>query len=463
MQVRILGPFQLEEGGRRITIGGVRQRAVLADLLLHANEVVPSEQLLVDLWGEDSPPSAANALQAAISRLRRVLPPGRLITRAPGYALRIFPEELDVKQFEQLISEGRDALAAGAAAEAARTLGQALSLWQGPALADFRYEPFAQAEIARLEELHLTCLEERIEADLALGSAGALTAELRRLVSEHPVRERLRGQLMLALYRGGRQTEALEVYREFQSVLREELGLETSPLLRELEAAILRHDPVLSPASTATGAPLARRPVTVLCVVLQVASSSGTALDPEAHEVVNEHSVSGLTAVLERYGGKLAISAGERLVGVFGVASVHEDDALRAARASLEARSALATEADILLRRHGVSLACPLRPCDGRGAGGRVRAAWVRRGRGGPGGDACGGRRAWPDPHQPADARARCGSHRSGKLPVPIDSSCDPRTRACVRWRSVSMRPWWAGTRRCTGSRPRTLGPLVSG
>jgi DNA-binding SARP family transcriptional activator len=358
MQVRILGPFQLEEGGRRITIGGVRQRSVLANLVLHANEVVPSEQLLVDLWGEDSPPSAANALQAAISRLRRALPPGRLITRDPGYALRVFPEELDVKRFEQLISEGRDALAAGAVAEAVRVLSQALSLWQGPALADFRYEPFAQAEIARLEELHLTCLEERIEADLALGSAGALIGQLRRLVSEHPVRERLGGQLMLALYRSGRQTEALEVYREFRSVLQEELGLEPSPLLRELEAAILHHDPVLSPASAVTKAPLARRPVTVLCIVLQVASSSGTALDPEAHEVVNEHSVSSLTAVLERYGGKLAISAGGRLAGVFGVASVHEDDALRAAQASLEARNALAAEAGILLRLHGVSLAC---------------------------------------------------------------------------------------------------------
>jgi DNA-binding SARP family transcriptional activator len=358
MRLRILGPFQLEEGGRRITIGGVRQRAVLASLLLYANEVVPSEQLLVDLWGEDAPPSAANALQAAISRLRRALPPGRLITRDPGYALRVFPEELDVKQFEQLISDGRDALAAGSAAQAARTLSQALSLWQGPALADFRYEPFAQAEIARLEELRLACLEERIEADLALGSAGALIAQLRRLVSEHPVRERLRGQLMLALYRSGRQAEALEVYREFRNVLREELGLDTSPLLRELEAAILRQDPVLSPGLTATGVPLARRPVTVLCVALQVASSSRTALDPETREVVHEHTVSGLSAVLERYGGKLAISTGERLVGVFGVASVHEDDALRAARASLEARSALATEAGSLLRRHGVSLAC---------------------------------------------------------------------------------------------------------
>ena len=357
MQVRILGPFRIEEGGRQITIAGARQRAVLADLLLNANEVVPSDQLLVDLWGEDSPPSAANALQAAISRLRKVLPPGRLITRGPGYALRIFPDELDVTQFERLLSGGSDALAAGAVSDAAETLGQALSLWQGPALADFRYEPFAQAEIARLEELRLTCLEERIEADLALGSTGALTAELQRLVGEHPTRERLRGQLMVVLYRGGRQTEALEVYREFRSVLREELGLDTSPRLRRLEQAILRHDPVLSPASPAAGESLARRPVTVLCVALQAASSSGTPLDPEAHQAVHEHSVPGLAAILERYGGKLAISTGERLMGVFGVASMHEDDALRAARASLEARTALTTGAGILLRRHDVSLA----------------------------------------------------------------------------------------------------------
>src|SRR5215468_6887943 len=135
MRVRILGPFHLQDGGRRITIGGVRQLAVLADLLLHANEAVPSEQILVDLWGEDSPPSAANALQAAISRLRRVLPPSRLVTAAPGYSLRIFPAELDVRQFEQLIAEGRDALAAGNAAGAAAMLNQALSLWRGPPLA----------------------------------------------------------------------------------------------------------------------------------------------------------------------------------------------------------------------------------------------------------------------------------------------------------------------------------------
>ncbi len=358
MQVGILGPFQIEDGGRRITVGGTRQRAVLADLVLHANEVVPSERLVVDLWGEDSPLSAANALQAAISRLRRVLPPGRLVTAAPGYALRIFPVELDVKRFEQLISEGRDALGGGAPAEAARMFGQALSLRRGPPLADFRYEPFAQAEIARLEELQLACLEERIEADLALGSVSALIPELYRLVSEYPLRERLRSQLMLALYRSGRQAEALEVYHEFRTALREELGLEPSPLLRELEAAILRQDPVLSRRSTTSGVALARKPVTVLCVALQMETGSGTALDPEAHEVVSEYSESGLAAVLERYGGKLAISAGERLMGVFGVASLHEDDALRAVRASLAVRDALNAEAGILLRRHGASLTC---------------------------------------------------------------------------------------------------------
>src|SRR6201996_494823 len=169
MQIRLLGPFQLEDGGRPITVGGVRQRAVLADLVLNANEVIPSEQLLVKLWGEDSPPSAANALQAAISRLRRVLPEGRLITTARGYMLRLFPAELDAAQFEQLVFEGRDALAAGRATQAAQLLDQAMTLWRGPPLADFRYEPFAQAEIARLEELQLACLEERNEAQLALG------------------------------------------------------------------------------------------------------------------------------------------------------------------------------------------------------------------------------------------------------------------------------------------------------
>jgi DNA-binding SARP family transcriptional activator/tetratricopeptide (TPR) repeat protein len=358
MQVRILGPLQLDDGGQRIMIGGARQRAVLADLVLHGGEVVPSEQFLVDLWGDDAPPSAANALQAAISRLRRVLPPGRLVTTAPGYMLRIFPAELDVKQFEQLMSDGRDALAAGAAEEAAHMLDQAMTLWRGPPLADFRYEPFAQAEIARLEELHLACLEERNEAQLALGTTGALTAELGRMVSDHPLRERLRGQLMLALYRDGRQAEALEAYRQFRNTLGEELGLEPSSALRDLQGAILRHDPVLARGSATAGTPLARRPVTVLCVAWQAESRPGVALDPEAHGVVTEHAVSRLTAVLGRYSGKLVASDSERLMGLFGVATLHEDDALRALRASLEAREALTTQAGVQPSRFGANMVC---------------------------------------------------------------------------------------------------------
>src|SRR5690348_8379313 len=272
--------------------------------------------------------------------------------------LRLFPAELDVAQFEQLIFEGRDALAAGTATEAVQLLDRAMTLWRGPPLADFRYEPFAQAEIARLEELRLACLEERNEAELALGSAGALTAELGRMVADHPLRERLRGQLMLALYRSGRQTEALGTYREFRSTLREELGLEPASALRDLETAILRHDPVLAPGSATGGTPPSRRPVTVLCVALQVTLSSGVALDPEAHGVVSEHVVTGLTAVLERHGGTLAATDGEHLMGVFGVTTLHEDDALRAVRAGLDARQAIPAQAHPLPRHYHASLEC---------------------------------------------------------------------------------------------------------
>jgi DNA-binding SARP family transcriptional activator len=359
MDFRLLGPLELAESGRPIVCGGARQGAVLALLLLHANQVVPSGRLLVELWGEDAPPSAANALQAAVSRLRRALPGGRLLTRASGYLFRTFPDELDVDRFERLLAAGRQDLAAGRAEDAARTLRQALSLWRGPALADFRYEPFAQAEIARLEELRLVCLEERIEADLAQGAGAELVGELQRLVASQPLRERPRGQLMLALYRAGRQTEALEVYRELDALLREELGLEPAPALRELEASILRHDPALRAAQAPRRAPVeaaVRKPVTVLCAELRAASSAGTGLDPEALEGVLSGALEVLGGTLERYGGRLAAVASQRILGVFGVPTLHEDDALRAAQAALESQAALAAEAAALERDRGVRL-----------------------------------------------------------------------------------------------------------
>ena len=359
MEVRLLGPLELAEGGRSIAYGGARQRAVLALLVLHANQVVPSERVLLELWGEDAPPGSANALQAAVSRLRRALPEGRLVTRPPGYLFRAFADEVDLARFERLLAQGRQALADGAAAEASETLGRALALWRGPALADFRYEPFAQAEIARLDELRLVCLEERIDADLAMGGGGELVGELRRLVGEHPLRERLRGQLMLALYRSGRQAEALEDYREVRELLLEELGLEPAPDLGELEAAILRHDPALRATPAPAPAPVvvpARKPVTVLCAELRVASGSGAGLDPEALRVVLERAQAVLGSTLEQYGGKLSASIGQRIVGVFGVPTLHEDDALRAAQAALAAQGALEAEAAALAQERGLAL-----------------------------------------------------------------------------------------------------------
>jgi DNA-binding SARP family transcriptional activator len=359
MEVRLLGPLELGEGGRPIACGGARQGAVLTMLMLHANQVVPSERLLVELWGEDAPPSASNALQAAVSRLRRVLPTGRLVTRASGYLFRAWPGELDVDRFERLLASGRQALAADGAAQAARTLRQALSEWRGPALADFRYEPFTQAEIVRLEELRLVCLEERVEADLALGAAGELIGELQRLVAEQPLRERPRGQLMVALYRAGRQAEALAAYRELAVLLREELGLEPAPALRALEAAILRHDPALSaapaPRRAATEPPV-RKPVTVLCAELRAASASGAGIDPEALGVVLARALAILSSTLKRHGGKLAAAASERIIGVFGVPMLHEDDALRAVQAALAGQSALQAEAADLERERDLRL-----------------------------------------------------------------------------------------------------------
>ena len=247
MDFRILGPLEVDEAGRAIPIVSGRQRALLAILLVHANRPVSTDRLIDELWGEHPPASVRKGLQVLVSRLRKTLGKGsaRLATQPDGYLLHVEPGELDLDRCERLGRQGREALARGDCRPAAEQLREALGLWRGPPLAEFAFESFAQAEIGRLEELRLALLEDRIDADLACGTHATLVGELEALVAEHPLRERLRRQLILALYRSGRQADALEAYREARTVLDEELGLEPTPALRELEHAILTHDPSL--------------------------------------------------------------------------------------------------------------------------------------------------------------------------------------------------------------------------
>ena len=293
---RILGPLDVQADGRPLPLGGPQQRAVLAVLLLNAGQVVSTERLIDDLWGEQVPSSARPVLQGYVSNLRKAVGP-LLVTRAPGYALELEPEQLDLRRFERLLGEGRADLAAGRAESAAATLRDALALWRGAALADFAYEPFAQAAVVRLEELRLAAVEERIDADLALGRHAALVGELEALAVEHPLRERVHAQLMLALYRSGRQAEALSAYHDARRTLVDELGIEPGPELQELERAILRQDPSLDvpaagPAAPersilvaidddallAVAEPLARRPPRVLILARLVRDAADLAL-----------------------------------------------------------------------------------------------------------------------------------------------------------------------------------------
>ena len=241
LEFRLLGPLEAVEDDRPLALGGAKQRALLAVLLLHANQVVSSDRLIDEVWGESPPATAGKMVQVYVSRLRKQLGEARLLTRPPGYLLQVDPAELDVARFERLVAEARqeDAAAAGAKLRAA------LELWRGPPLADLAYERVAQAEIVRLEELRWAALELRIDADLAAGRAPELVGELESLVAAQPLRERLRAQLMLALYRCSRQAEALEAYRRARRELADGLGLEPSDELRRLEQAILHHDPEL--------------------------------------------------------------------------------------------------------------------------------------------------------------------------------------------------------------------------
>ena len=216
---RILGPLEVQDEGRLVPLGGTRQRAVLAILLVNRGEVVSVDRLADELWGEQPPDTATKTVQVYVSRLRKELGHDVLLTRGGGYLLDIEPAQLDAALFERLTDEGRAALERGEANTASDLLREALALWRGTPLGDLAYEPFAQSEIARLEELQLVALEHRMDSDLELGEAAALVPELETLVREHPARERLRAQLILSLYRSGRQSDALASYRDARRAL----------------------------------------------------------------------------------------------------------------------------------------------------------------------------------------------------------------------------------------------------
>jgi DNA-binding SARP family transcriptional activator/DNA-binding beta-propeller fold protein YncE len=244
---RVLGPLEVEQENRLLTLGGARQRALLAALVLHANQVVPRDRLVEAVWGEDPPESAPSALQGYVSALRKALGPDVIVTRPPGYELEADSELIDVLRFEALAAAGAQALASGDAARAEGLLREALRLWRGEPLADLESVRFVELERLRLEEVRLGALADRNDARLALGGHTEVAGELAALVHEHPLRERFRAQLMLALYRAGRQAEALEVYQQGRALLSAELGLEPGEPLKELERAILRHDEALAP------------------------------------------------------------------------------------------------------------------------------------------------------------------------------------------------------------------------
>ena len=244
MQFKLLGPLEVGDGSTTIAIPGRKQRALLARLLLDANRTVAADRLVDDLWGESVPESAQKMVQIYVSQLRKILPDGLLQTRPPGYAVEVEPASIDLVRFEQLRREGEAAHAAGNAELAARRFDDALSLWRGDALAEFQ-EPFAQAEASRLDELRLACVEARIAADLDRGRHAELVAELEPLLTRYPLREGLRAQQLLALYRSGRQSDALAAYRSFRDLLADEVGLDPSPRLKELERRILRQDQTL--------------------------------------------------------------------------------------------------------------------------------------------------------------------------------------------------------------------------
>ena len=357
LEVRLLGPLEVLRGGSTVPLGGPKPRALLAVLALDLGRIVSVDLLVENLWPGATPDTAPHAVQVYVSQLRKALGTEAIARRGPGYALELDPERIDLHRFVRLVDEGRETLAAEDPAAAATVLREALGLWRGPALADFAYEPFAQTDIARLEEHRIVALEERIEADLALGRHAELVSELEALADAQPLRERPRAQLMLALYRSGRQADALAAYRAARDTLVEELGIEPGPGLKSLEAAILRQDESLLPeAAVAVPAMQFRRLVTILFVDVVESMALAEALDAEALGQVLRRYFETVSAAITRHGGTVEKFAGDAVMAAFGIPVSHEDDALRAARAALDVQTGLAALNEQLAQGHGVGL-----------------------------------------------------------------------------------------------------------
>ncbi|HKN56794.1 MAG TPA: BTAD domain-containing putative transcriptional regulator, partial [Amycolatopsis sp.] len=335
IRFRVLGPLEVSDGTRSLPLGGLTQRTFLAYLLLHANRAVPLAQVIDALWGANPPPSAKNMLHNAVWRLRKLLSGidgAELVSQKPGYLLRIPPELLDVHHFQRLLELGRTASAAGGTHSATAIFREALALWRGPA--DFGGRPWPI--LAVLEESRLGAWEECFEAELSLGRHREVISELTELVAAEPLRERLCGQLMLALYRSGRQAEALTAYRRIRAKCATELGIEPGPELRRLERAILNQDAGLSgpqevrPAGD--GERWKRRQLSALLVRLA---------GETAHQLV-----SVVRAEAERFGGVVVSAIGTTVLTLFGAECTREDDPARAVGAALSLKDRLG-DADV--------------------------------------------------------------------------------------------------------------------
>jgi DNA-binding SARP family transcriptional activator/tetratricopeptide (TPR) repeat protein len=377
VEFKVLGPLEVRRDDAVLLLGGPGQRALLATLILCANEVVSTDRLFDLLWEDEPPDTARHILHINVSRLRKVLEddasnPTLLLTRPPGYLLHTPDETVDAVRFEALVETGRG-LVHEDPARASATLSQALALWRGETLADLPLDPFTLPGVARLEELRVSATEDRIDAELALGHHAEVVGDLRRLSSDYPLRERVTQQLMLALYRSGRQAEALSAFETARSRLVSDLGIDPGSALQALERAVLQHDPLLDLAvdpsrKTSAMAPVigdsissfheVRRVVSIVVSEVTVRSNLGETLDPEPHRRIMQSCLEATRASTQRHGGTFGKLAGDTFVAVFGVPRLHEDDALRAVRAASDMREALATLKDHLDRDNGQTLTC---------------------------------------------------------------------------------------------------------